>query len=277
MLTDSFIRKVKPLMDPGLGAEHTAWLLYSLVRMTRPRSVLEIGSGYTTPFLLKGLADNVVEFEDDQARLRAQAADDARLEVLLSEYGRTPYRPRLTAVDDYSDEDSTAHAVQAVIGELGLAPYFELVNANFRGLSGRLEPARLPFDLVWFDCGLPAEYVDFLAEYWPLINPDGGLLAMHYTYWHMPTVRRRWQGRESGPEPLKPNAVLNEIKRQQAAQGLQTGFEALSLVEPHKSRQGSVTLIRRLPETSRPRNADMGRELAALGFPVDSAGFSLDA
>jgi hypothetical protein len=41
-------------------------------------------------------------------------------------------------------------------------------------------------------------------------------------------------------------SIANEIKRQQAMAGLDARFEVLSLVEPHKRRQSSVTMVRRL-------------------------------
>ncbi len=50
-LDPRFYRAVEPLYFSGMGTEHVAPLLYTLARMTRPRSVLEVGLGYTTPFL----------------------------------------------------------------------------------------------------------------------------------------------------------------------------------------------------------------------------------
>jgi predicted O-methyltransferase YrrM len=42
----------------GMGTELMAPLLYSLIRFVRPQRILEIGLGYTTPWLIKGLEDN---------------------------------------------------------------------------------------------------------------------------------------------------------------------------------------------------------------------------
>jgi len=79
-------------------------------------------------------------------------------------------------------------------------------------------------------------------------------------------------------EFLLPGSILNEIKRQQAQQGIRSTFEVLSLVEPHKIRQGSVTMIRRLPKHSRCRDIDLdddiqkcfgGRETLPRGFQLD--------
>ena len=47
-----------------MGTENVAPLLRSLIRMVRPQRVLEIGAGYTTPFLLDGLEKNEELFDD---------------------------------------------------------------------------------------------------------------------------------------------------------------------------------------------------------------------
>ena len=49
---------VEPLRVPIMGTEAMAPLLYSLLRFTRPRTVVEGGCGYTTPFIAQALRDN---------------------------------------------------------------------------------------------------------------------------------------------------------------------------------------------------------------------------
>ncbi|MGH6848542.1 MAG: class I SAM-dependent methyltransferase [Methylocella sp.] len=275
MLSRAFMDAVEPLYNPGLGTEHVAGLLYSIVRMTRPRSLLEIGLGYTTPFLLQAMRDNIEEHAEDLRRLQRGEPDDPRLEVLRVEAYKRDYAPTVLAVDDLSDSDTTATEVPRVIAALGLDHLYTLHQGSFRRLTPTLVPPVVPFDFVWFDCGGPREYVDFLTEYWPHIQPHGGILLLHYTYWHMPTVRNRRAGSPLTPGPLEPSLMLREIKRQQGRLGLDARFEVASLVEPHKTRQGSVTLIRRLAETPPNGDCDMAAELEAGGFPGPYARFTL--
>lgn len=82
-LDPRFYRAVEPLYFSGMGTEHVAPLLYTLARMTRPRSVLEVGLGYTTPFLAQALQDNVAEFESDRRILAAPGADEERQLLLV--------------------------------------------------------------------------------------------------------------------------------------------------------------------------------------------------
>ena len=46
---------------PGYGTEKVGPFLESLVGLSRPQRILEIGMGYTTPFLLNGLKENTYE------------------------------------------------------------------------------------------------------------------------------------------------------------------------------------------------------------------------
>ena len=64
-LDQNFLETTQSLLVPGMGTEQAGLLLYSLIRMTRPRNVLEVGMGYTTPFLAMALHDNALETKAD--------------------------------------------------------------------------------------------------------------------------------------------------------------------------------------------------------------------
>jgi len=277
MLDANFLQAVSALQSFDLGTEHVALLLYSIVRMIRPQSILEVGLGYTTPFLLQGLADNEDEFEQDKLRLQQYSSTDLRMKVLLADYYENPYNPQFIGIDNYSDDDSTATLVKETIRHLELNKYFTLFEQSFCGLTKEFVKQSIPlFDLVWFDCGGPEEYSNFLEEYWPFVNPEGGMIALHYTYWHPSTIRHRMQGTEMVRSSLEPSSILKEIKRQQALQGTDSNFEVVSLVEPHKYRQGSVTLIRKSPGIACTPDFNMIDELSSFGFRGEISKFKLN-
>ncbi len=261
-ISREFLDHCHRLFEPGMGTESAAFLLYGLVRMARPRNVLEVGLGYTTPFLACALADAREEFEADRRLLAGADQDNPRLEVLIPPYYRRDYRPRLLAIDDFSLEGSSAPHVVEALQTLGLDRVVEVREGNFRGYSTHLSPSDLPLDFVWFDCGGPRDYADFIEEYWPLINADHGMLVLHFTYW---TVEMRRGGQKLPAIISSP--IIDEIKRQQTMGGITARFEMLSLVEPHKSRQGSVTLVRKLPPQSVCRNRDFATEMTRLFGP----------
>jgi len=74
MLDPSFLEAVKSLLSPWTGTELMAPLLYTLARFTRARTVLEGGSGYTTPFLAKALADNAYAVEEERRAMQEKSA-----------------------------------------------------------------------------------------------------------------------------------------------------------------------------------------------------------
>ena len=258
-ISPKFLEECQRLFEPEMGTESAAFLLYGLVRMLRPRNVLEVGLGYSTPFLACALADAREEFEADRRLLDDPDQDEPRLEVLIPPFYSQDYRPRLNALDDFSLANSSAPRVVEVLETLELTDVVQVREGNFRGYSKQLSAGDLPLDFVWFDCGGPKDYVDFIEEYWPLINDNHGLLVLHFTYW---TVQMQ---RDGQPLPaIISSPIIDEIKRQQAAGGVSARFEMLSLVEPHKSRQGSVTLVRKLSGQSVCRNRDFSAEMVRL-------------
>src|SRR4051812_43144154 len=66
--------------NPRSGTEHMAPLLYSLVRMTKPKSIVEYGSGYTTLFILAACAENVADAKEE-ARLLGEKTRNARSSI----------------------------------------------------------------------------------------------------------------------------------------------------------------------------------------------------
>jgi len=253
-----FLHAVETLRVPQMGTENVGPLLYALVRSTRPRSVLEMGLGYTSPFLARALADNRAEWAADKAVVDG-AAGDGRETVLWPPYFEAPYAPRLHAIDDFAMDGSSAPRVLEVLEGLGLSEIVTVYKGDFRGQGRSLDRAAYPLDFIWMDCGGPPEYVAFFEEYWPLVNPSGGILVLHYTYYN---VTATIDGADV--TKLLPTPVVNEIKKQLVLAGGQGRYEMMSLVEPWKHRQGSVTMIRRLAPESMPRNTDFEGEMIEL-------------
>src|SRR5262245_19636416 len=56
----------------SMGVELVSPFLYSLIRMTRPRKVLEIGAGYSSVFILQALEHNVTEYHANKKLLQGQ-------------------------------------------------------------------------------------------------------------------------------------------------------------------------------------------------------------
>ena len=209
MLTqNSPLTEPKPLeypehFRPGMGTEVVAPFLRSMVQMVRPNRILEIGAGYTTPFLLEGLINN------------EQVFDDGNLDK--DYFKNYTYDPKLVVIDDMSLGDIKKRPGMDIVLQ---SHYIEFVEGRFQHMSQKIYEKYGKFDFVWFDCGGPQEYEAFLEEYWSLCS---GYIFFHFTY-------------SNGA----PNENLKAILSTVASEPFR-----IDIVEPHKKRQGSVTIIKK--------------------------------
>jgi predicted O-methyltransferase YrrM len=241
---------VERLRMPGMGTEVVAPLLASLIHLVRPRRVLEIGMGHTTPYLARalaeveelvaaeaeGLARKTLPYLRDGRELDEEWIEAEPALLTPSRYVE-PFRPRLVAIDDFSDSGSSAPRVTRALDELGLADRVTVVNADLRNAVERLPDEWRPIDFAWVDAW---DCLYFFENCWELIDPDGGIVVMHYLMTY--------------PEG---EAILRYIAE---SQRLRPGeFEVLSLLESHKLRQNSMTVIRRTSGATPRKYSDTGQ------------------
>jgi predicted O-methyltransferase YrrM len=244
-----FQSTVARLRVPGMGTEMVAPLLANLVALVRPQRVLEVGMGYTTPFLAAALADVHEQVEAERVALAAKTnrhlggdggLDDdwllAEPALLAPESFVDPYRPALVAVDNLSIAESSAALVWDVLRELNLDRWASVVNADLRNSIDRLPADFHPIDLAWVDAW---ECLYFFDHFWDLINPDGGLVVMHYLMTY--------------PEGEAVVRYISEFQRRHPGE-----LETVNLLESHKLMQNSITILRRTAEVKPRRYAGRG-------------------
>ncbi len=192
-----------------MGTESVGPLLRSLVRMVRPKRILEIGAGYTTPFLLEGLEKNEELFDDDSGNLNKEYAKNHKKN----------YDPKLVIIDDMRSMDKIFY--DGFKKDFNISSkYVEFIEGKFQGKSQKLFDTYGLFDFVWFDCGGADEYIAFMQEYW---NICSDYVFFHHTYSFQ-----------------LPNDSLSIIL------GLAIGNpQHIDILEPHKDRQGSVTMLKK--------------------------------
>ena len=185
----------------GMGTENVGIFLRSLIQMVRPNKILEIGAGYTTPFILEAIVNNKRIFNDGNLK-----------ESYFKNYD---YNPKLVIIDDMS------------LGELKKKPgmnnlinsnYVDFIEGKFQDKTNVLLKKYINFDFVWFDCGGLEEYKVFMDEYWKLCT---GYVLFHYTY-------------NDGKPNLNHKIIQDKLKDNQ---------QTFDIIEPHKKRQGSITMI----------------------------------
>ena len=138
----------------GMGTENVGPLLRTLVQMIRPQRILEVGAGYTTPFLLDGLKENEEIF------------DEGNLDPSYKKWYESNNDPRLVVIDTDPQPQLDSK-------------YVEYIQGKFQGKSQELFEKYGEFDMIWFDCGGAQEYQDFLQEYWDICSY---YMIFHYTF-----------------------------------------------------------------------------------------------
>jgi hypothetical protein len=139
-----------------------------------------------------------------------------------------------------------------VIRELRVDGICRVIEGDLRDTAQEVRERLGTIDFAWIDTW---DTLAFIREYWQLIDPAGGILAVHYLMTYP-------QGQ----------AVLRYIS---SLRGLEGGsLEITNLREPHRSGQNSTTIIRRVrdyvdPEDLRPcgDSNDPTGVLSAAGHP----------
>ncbi len=246
----AFLAACRRLHSAHMGAENIGPLLYALCRFVKPSRVVEVGAGYTSLWLLQALRDN-----DDELRACAASVADDGYRVAGAEWLVPPrgggddeaappwgVAPRLCAIDSLEHGHTTAHRVVELARELGLDSLLELIEADAYDVA----PAALQrggtddaddggVGLIWLDFGIGVggRLDTFLERWWPRLRP-GGYLLVHSTLTN--AVTRRWlDGVRRPPGGGAPTL-------------LDCNAETVSLREPHKRYQNSVSIFQRRPQ-----------------------------
>ena len=136
------------------------------------------------------------------------------------EYLDKPYDPKFVVVDDQSlEEDAERAENRRSRLEANSLVHFIEGDMMDHSVVDRVRDNG-PYDLVWFDCGGPVEYQHFVDYYWDMVKEYA---LFHFTYFR--------------GEPNKNNSILSTI----------TDISyRMDIVEPHKLRQGSITMLRKI-------------------------------
>ena len=195
----------------------------------------QVGAGYTTLFLLQALKDNDEEMQrlvDLDAEGRLRLLDYPFGTPRLKEWAALPADPSsssLLCIDNCEHQRETASSAANVARALGLDSYLRFLKGDaFDALDAHFETESL--DLLWCDFGVGSRMAEYAGRAWRSIAP-GGFLACHSTLTNART--RAWL------EGIREGRGVEEtgIPPDECAE--------LSLLEPHKRFQNSVTILQK--------------------------------
>ncbi|MGA4607265.1 hypothetical protein [Pseudoalteromonas maricaloris] len=257
--SNEFVEQVMSEITPFQhlsGTEHVAPLLYSMIRMLRPETVVEFGTGYTTPYILLALKHNEEDFKQHQRILKKKAVkhysklSDAQRGTMeieswwqtevtqdvygsepilpVPEYYLKPYRPHLFSFEVLPAEDPYVEKLANLVSKMGLGKNFTLnTGARVKDYIDLIPKDRLPIDFAWNDFG---NKYRFWQETYKSVNSDGGVLAFHNTTNSETDFKEDLDKVQEAIKPL--------LQEQQC--------ELMTFLEPHKFTQRSLTVLRKL-------------------------------
>lgn len=228
IMDQNFLSHLSSLYNPHMGVENIGVFLYSFVRFTKVKRIVEIGAGYTSLWILQALKDN----DDELNRIRSlQREGKCRLldwpwtvPDVIEHHNDSP--SSLLCIDNCLHQKETATGAAAVARTLGLDSYMEFVCGDAFYFDMEDESV----DVLWCDFGVGSRMQEFISKAWSSIRP-GGFLLCHSTLTNQKT--RDWldaaRARKGEAETGMPPDDYVEI----------------SLLEPHKQYQNSVSIFQK--------------------------------
>lgn len=237
MLSSLFLHHVQPLYNPHMGVENAGPMLYSFVRFTKCKTIVEVGAGYTTLFLLQALKDN----EEEMKRI-VDLEEEGRLRMLDYPFGTPRVKEwaasssdsspssSLLCIDNCEHQRETASSAVNVARICGLDNYLTFLKGDaFDALDTHFSQVE-SIDLLWCDFGVGSRMKEYASNVWKYIRP-GGFLVCHSTITNQRT--REWlEGVRLGKGVEETGIPADE-------------YAELSLLEPHKRFQNSMTILQK--------------------------------
>lgn len=222
------------LIRPGMGTENSTQLIYTLIQMARPHTVIEIGAGDSTRFIAKALQKAKQAWQEDKNLLESSLWEERT--ALLDPSGIPEnYEPRLITIDDFTAEGQSAEEAWRELFKYDIEKdTITFINENFFSLDESTLKSWAPIDFVWIDAGSPADDVRFILTLWEHIAL-GGYLCLHEPTM---TTTITLNGEQRVRRVRTP--IWEEILYR-----LDGSYEALTLPENHKYRQSGLGIIRK--------------------------------
>jgi predicted O-methyltransferase YrrM len=231
IFSKEFLSYANSLYNPHMGVENLGPFLYSFLRMTKCRKIVEIGAGFTSIWILQALKDNDEEMNEARSLQETGKCKllnyDWTITSIVDGFDDEP--ASLLCIDNCEHQKETATGATAVAKSLGLDSYFEFQ----RGDAFDLDLASC--DVLWCDFGVGARMKEFVSKAWRSIRP-GGFLLCHSTLTNDNT--RQWL-----------EAIRNRLAEEVTGIPPEEYVE-LSLLEPHKRFQNSVSILQKRKSSS---------------------------
>jgi len=170
-MNTEFLTSIEHLKDELAGTENVCFLLYAMIKMLKPKNVLELGVGYTTPFILQAIRENTTESVDMADKLQ-HGIYDGHVRNANFLYLQTLPGYTYTGVDDMSHSEAS-NAIEYIKKQNDISTVLHLDNYNTL-------PEGKQYDFIWIDCGNFDDYVNILNNFTDMFE-DNSYILIHNT------------------------------------------------------------------------------------------------
>jgi predicted O-methyltransferase YrrM len=170
-MNTEFFTSIEYLKDELAGTENVCFLLYAMIKMLKPYNVLEMGVGYTTPFILQAIRENSKEYETMSHNIQQGCYNGRERNSNFLYYQTVPVYT-YTGVDDMSHE-SASNAIEYIKRQSDISTVLHLDNYNTL-------PENKKYDFIWIDCGNFDDYVNILNNFTDIFE-DNSYILIHNT------------------------------------------------------------------------------------------------
>lgn len=171
-MNKEFFESIEKLKDETMGTENVCYLLYSMIKMIKPNNVLEIGIGYTTPFILQAIRENINDFNRIDFNIKNGIFNYNSMKNLKLDYYQSTPLYRYTGVDNMSHKNCKS-VVEYVNQQTDVTCNLHLHDYNSI-------PKDIKYDFVWMDCGDYIDYVNLLDNFTTIFS-NGAFILLHNT------------------------------------------------------------------------------------------------
>ena len=218
-----------------MGVENMAPMLYSLIRFNKPHRIIEVGAGYTSPFILQALKDNFDEISNYKLLMQQNQCHVEGTPWCVDKFMQKTDMEHFgvcVCLDNLEHANTTAQKVLAAAESLDLLDHLDI---HFKDawdyadtLASKIDDPDYVFDMAWLDFGQGEKLGEFIEKIWPSIRP-GGLVLCHSTVTN--SLTRGWLEKMRS----RANDVTDVLGT----------FATMSFREPHKLFQNSFSIFQK--------------------------------
>ncbi len=199
------------IMPNHFLTENVSLFLYSLIKCSRPKNIIEVGFGYSTLFILKSIRDIQKEVLPFPEKVFSEEKNT---------FSGKKYNPTFNVVENYSHQNHIKN--YSCLEKFDTTKNINFINSS---IDEYLKSSKEKYDFVWIDFGSASDYMHFFKIFLEKLN-SGGFIIIHSTL-----------------DNLFGKLFVTELKLMNS---YENSLEIMSIVEPHKSVQNSFTIIKKV-------------------------------